>query len=593
MSKLSRRHQGLLLIWLAVVMFALIKLAPTRLYVAGDSRESLVTAQSILQHGTIRLDAYYPDDRPNTVVEEQGHLYYYFPLGTSLLSVPFVGVQLLRGEDMLVEAHNFALQKTLAALVVSLSAVLIYILCRRFVGQGLSLLFTVVFVFGSSIVSTMGTALWSIDFAFLFMLLALVILIYEPSGKSGRIAPVFLGGALFMAYLSRPSTLTLTLPLFVYVFLVRRSWFPGMAATFALLAAGLVLFSQNEFGQVLPSYYLTSRLNENSTFWTAVYGNLASPGRGMLLYSSFLLAILVGLLLVFQQVRHRPLFWLAAAWILIHLVSISQFWHWWGGWSFGSRLMTETLPAWLLIALLVWPAARTGLSRPVYVSLTAGFIALGAVAIYVNTVQGLFNPATVDWNRWHRPLARAEFPQAALMLDWKYPQFLASPQQLRARHAEYLFADSLQPLVLGESIDFGSESVSFEGWTAAKNSGHIDWRRSNGDVARIFFRVESLPTAEKAALAWQIAASSTRPYRVSVLLNGQHIGVIAASGDGAVTQHILPFDSSLLTPSVGRHYNTLEFRILDPPHPIGDQTSNSDRPMIDLTLHEVKLAAVH
>ncbi len=175
MSEILKRYNGLLLIVLVLATFLLIKVAPTRLYVAGDLQESLVTAQSILQNKTIRLDAYYPADRPNTVVEERGRLYYYFPLGTPLLSVPFVGVQLLRGKDMLVEADNFALQKTLAALALSLSVLLVYLICRYFLGYGLSWLFTVVFVFGSSIASTVGTALWSIDFALVFMLLAVLI----------------------------------------------------------------------------------------------------------------------------------------------------------------------------------------------------------------------------------------------------------------------------------------------------------------------------------------------------------------------------------------------------------------------------------
>jgi len=101
MSEILKKYDSLLLIVLALTTFVLIKVAPTRLYVAGDSQESLVTTQSILQNKTIRLDAYYPEDRPNTVAEERGRLYYNFPLGTPLLSLPFVGVQLLRGKDML------------------------------------------------------------------------------------------------------------------------------------------------------------------------------------------------------------------------------------------------------------------------------------------------------------------------------------------------------------------------------------------------------------------------------------------------------------------------------------------------------------
>lgn len=591
MSETSHRHYGVLLIAVALATFVLIKMAPTRIYVSGDSQESLVTAQSILQNKTIRLDAYYLDDKPNTVVEEKGHLYYYFPLGTSLLSLPFVGVQLLRGKDMLVEADNFALQKTLAALALSLCIVLIYWICRHFVDYKLSWLFTIIFVFGSSIASTAGSALWSIDFALIFMLLAVLILVHEARSVSGRLAPYLLGCALFMAYLCRPSTLTMVLPIFAYVLWVKRAWLLRMAAPFVFLTAILMLFSQNEFGQLLPSYYLASRLRDNDAFWTAVYGNLASPGRGLFIYSPFLIAVLIGLFLVFKHIRRQPLFWLAAAWIILHLISISQFWHWWGGWGFGNRLMAETLPAWLLITLLVWPAAQAGLSRPAYASLTAGFVALGVVAIYFNTGQGLFNPATVDWNRWHRPLARDEYPQSALMLDWKYPQFLASPRQLKARNNEYTFADSLKPLALGESIHASSEEIVFGSWNTAEiNDGNV-WRRSSDNAATIPFRVESLPDTEKLALAVQIAARDTDPQQVRVLLNGQSIGVIATQRDGAAAEQTLTFDSSLLIPSVGRRFNTLELRIVDSVSPAVAEPSAPDHHS-GLSLQELRLVAV-
>ena len=312
----------------------------------------------------------------------------------------------------------------------------------------------------------------------------------------------------------------------------------------------------------------------------------------MLVYNPFLIAVLIGLFLVFKHIRRQPLFWLAVAWILLHLISVSQFWHWWGGWGFGSRLMTETLLAWLLIALLVWPAARAELSQPAYAGLTAGFVALGAVAIYFNTVQGLFNPATVDWNRWHRPLAREEFPQSALMLDWKYPQFLASPQQLEARNTEYMFAESLKPLALGESIHSVSEEIVFGSWNASETNDGGVWRGSSGNAVGIPFRVESLTGAEQLALAVQFATNYTQPQQVSVLLNDKSIGVIAAPDKGEEAEHTLPFDSSLLVPSVGRHFNLLEFRVIDA---VSSAVAEPDAPdrHSGLVLHDVRLIVVN
>lgn len=586
-----QRYDSVALALLAVATILLIKAAPIQVYVSGDSQESLVTAQAILQHQTIRLDAYYSQEWPATVSEEGGHLYYYFPLGSSLFSVPFVGLQLLRGRDMLVEADNFALQKNLAALTVALSLTLVYLICRRFVGRGLSLGFTLVFVFGSAIVSTMGTAFWSINLAFLFMLIALLILVSEPQGWLGRSAPYLLGAALFLAYLSRPTAAVLVALIFGYVLMVRRRWFLPMATIFALLAASFVLFAWSEFGQALPSYYLPARLRDSEAFWTAVYANLASPGRGLLVYSPFLLAVMAGLILVWRKIWREPLLWLALLWIALHLISVSQLWRWWGGWSFGSRFMAETLLAWLLIALLVWPAAQASLSKTAYAGLTAGFAVLGAAAILINTGQGLFNPAAADWNRWHRPLAAGESPQAALMLDWRYPQFLASPQQLAARDIEYWRAESPPPLALGSSIDLQSPAFLFQGWYEPESSDGDVWRWSRGDSARIHFLVDPALAGREDPLAIEIVASYFQPQRITVFLNGQPIGVIEDAGDGAIVRHILPFEPALLVSSGDKPVNTLEFRIPDAVSPAIAQPGSPDQRTIGLALRRAVLVA--
>lgn len=578
---------------LAAATILLIKLAPTQIYVSGDSQESLVTAQAIVQHGTIRLDAYYSQDWPATVIEENGRLYYYFPLGASVLSVPLVALQLLRGQDMLVEAENFALQKNLAALTVGLALVLIYLICRRFVGRGLSLGLTIVFVFGSAIVSTMGVAFWSVNPAFLFMLIALLILVSEPRGRSGQIAPYLLGGALFLAYLSRPTAAVMVALVFIYVLLIRPGWFLRMTAVFALLAAGFVWFSWSEFGQLLPSYYLPERLQDNEAFWLAVYANLASPGRGVLVYSPFLLAVGTGLVLVARRnkIWREPLLWLALLWIALHLVSVSQLWRWWGGWSFGSRFMTETLLAWLLIALLVWRAARTTLPKTAYAGLTASFAVLGALAIMINTGQGLFNPAAVDWNRWHRPLAFDESPQTALMLDWRYPQFLASPQQLAERDLKYWLAESPSPLTVGSSIDLQSTVFLFQGWYEPEASAGDVWRWSRGDKAQIHFLIDPALSDHEEALSLEVVASYFQPQRITVFLNGQPLGTLEDPGDGAIRRHRLPIDPDILRFAGRRPVNTLEFLIPDAVSPAAVQSGNPDQRVIGLALRQIMWVA--
>ncbi len=55
----------------------------------SDPWGTLLTAQAILEHGTIRLDAYATDVRwvyEPLASADNGHVYNYFPLGTSLFA---------------------------------------------------------------------------------------------------------------------------------------------------------------------------------------------------------------------------------------------------------------------------------------------------------------------------------------------------------------------------------------------------------------------------------------------------------------------------------------------------------------------------
>src|SRR5690606_10451774 len=110
---------------------------------------------------------------------------------------------------------------------------------------------------------------------------------------------------------------------------------------FVTLQGAFVLFSFYEFGQMLPDYYLPKRLS-GGYFYEALYGNLFSPGRGLLVYSPFI----VFAWLCFRYSGklwglNRSWWLIGLAWPILHWVFISRFPHWWAGWSYGARLMTD------------------------------------------------------------------------------------------------------------------------------------------------------------------------------------------------------------------------------------------------------------
>jgi len=427
-----------LLCFVLLCIFSIILAGQVR-YTDSDPRGALLLSEAILDTGTIRLDEYAPGLIRNygyVFHEKSGHIYYYFPIGTSLAALPFVGLVKLFGVD--IATHDYQLQIILAALIAMANVALMFAIARVFLPPLTALGVASVFWLGSSLASTGATALWSHDFAVLFAFLAIYILVKE--GETEDVSSrrwLLLSACLFFAYLCRPTMVLFAPFALLYFFALRPA--RALASCFVLagLLGGFVAFSLNEFGQYLPDYYLPARLDGeyrgSFTFLDSLHGNLLSPARGLLIFSPFLLG--VGLVKRKQDAAvSSPYAWLLVGliWPLTHVLVISRFPHWWAGHSFGPRLMTDALPGIYLLTVRLWPnrldwrGASAKLRNAVFV---------GAIlfSVAVNTGQGLFNPYTAKWNGEPNVDTHPRY-----LFDWRYPQFLYNPLMHEARIRDLL-----------------------------------------------------------------------------------------------------------------------------------------------------------
>jgi hypothetical protein len=243
---------ALIIVGAAALTFALAYLAPVS-YAGSDAQPSLLVSQAILQHGTIRLDAYMDRatfDLHHWVVQNKnGHYYYYWPLGPSIVSLPYVWALNRLGLDMAIAADNDWSQNLLSAALCALVFVLLYRLGRHFLARWPSLLIALVSVLGTGLLSTMGTALWNIDFAVLFIVLLLLQLAKLESEGNGTPNPFWMGVLLFAAFFCRPSTAPIILAALIALLLKNRRLFFGTAATSLCLLAAYVGLSWFEYGQ--------------------------------------------------------------------------------------------------------------------------------------------------------------------------------------------------------------------------------------------------------------------------------------------------------------------------------------------------------
>jgi hypothetical protein len=119
----------------------------------------------------------------------------------------------------------------------------------------------------------------------------------------------------------------------------------AFAAPILLTGLSLMAFNLSRYGDPLNTGYLPSETF--SAFWPeGIFGQLFSPGRGLLLYSPVLALSLWGF---FPFLRRRPAeALLGLSIIAMHLLLYGKWFMWHGGYAWGPRFIIPTLPFWAM-----------------------------------------------------------------------------------------------------------------------------------------------------------------------------------------------------------------------------------------------------
>ena len=112
-----------------------------------------------------------------------------------------------------------------------------------------------------------------------------------------------------------------------------------------------VVYSLVVFGQVLPDYYRQVSFLELDRSLAALASILVSPSRGLLIYVPTIPLVIYLLIRHWKSVDHRIAV-LAAGIICGNLLVVASYPIWWGGWSYGPRLLAGTIPWFVLLSAL-------------------------------------------------------------------------------------------------------------------------------------------------------------------------------------------------------------------------------------------------
>ncbi|HZE68542.1 MAG TPA: hypothetical protein VE135_03325 [Pyrinomonadaceae bacterium] len=497
-----------------------------------DSKYSMLLSEGLIRHHSFALDHFQlprlePVQRSDYVMnggiyqlEIVGNrIYYFFPPGSSVLSIPYVaaanafGVSAANSDGTFNLRGEQTIEIGLAALLMAILAALFYFTARLLLPAGWSVIVALSASFGTQIWSTASRGLWSHTWSVLLTGLAVYWLSRADIAKQ-PLRPIFLATLMSWMYFVRPGNSIQVVCITIFFALYyRRALLP-----FLLTGAGWLLafisYSRYNFGFTLPNYYRASRL-DLGIFPVALPGNLISPSRGLLIYVPLLLFVVF---LLVRYWRHRPahrLTWLAMTVSIANLLMVSCFAHWWGGASFGPRFTTDTVPWFVLLsiigikAMLNWHEQHQSANLAWAGQLTVGSVLLAA-SIFING-RGALALETWRWNP-------GDVTQLGNKLwDWRQPQFLAGLVKPPLEHG-------YEDLAVGTRVDFTQPDAAnkylWYGWSGDEPG----FRWTEGKEAALVFAIaEKSDLILKMRLLPFIREGTWPRQRILAELNGQLI----------------------------------------------------------------------
>ena len=507
----------------------------------SDSRYTLLLTESLLTKGSFVLDGYGIHHHPpieygGTQLDGEdyqleivdGHYYYFFPPGSSILSAPFVLAQDAAGKGVIKNGAWYVgreqgNQHFIASFLMAVLAAIFYLTARLLLPVGWSVVIALGGALGTQVWSTASRVLWNHTWGIALLGCVLWLLLAQATGRR-KLPPILLATLLSWSYFVRPTNSLFIIGITVYVLCYHREIFVRYAVTGAAWFAGFVAYSWDHYGALLPAYFRGNRL-EVKTLGEALAGNLISPSRGLLLFVPVVLFVVY---LPLRYWRHRVfprLLVLAAVVSVCHYVAISSFVPWYGGGCYGPRYTTELVPWMVLVTILGVAAAlrrrEDGSVPPSHVGWRATLIAGGVLlllSVFANGRGAISVPARV-WNRFPATVDQ----QPSRVWDWRYPQILAgwiSPP----------LPDVFPVLAAGQRIDFGKEKgrrFQYEGWQESEPQ----WCWSSERRATLIFAAEGpAPQTLRLRFAPYVLGTRLTQQRVIIRLNGQPVGDLIAKG---------------------------------------------------------------
>jgi hypothetical protein len=246
--------------------------------------------------------------------------------------------------------------------LIAASAVLLFLLAFRYVRPRYALLLATAYALGTCVWAVSSDTLWQQTVSIL-LLSGVMYAFVRIADDDSQPARIWCGVLLAAALASRPTAVFFAVAIGVYLLQHRPKALPTIAWSGLPILIAVAVYNQYYFGspmnfaQELIGHQIAIQKTGVEQIWqtpliVGLVGLLASPSRGLLVFSPFLLASAFGVRQIWLEPKYATLRPLTVAAGAIMLVQCKWF-DWWGGWAFGYRPWLEAIPVVMLCMLPV------------------------------------------------------------------------------------------------------------------------------------------------------------------------------------------------------------------------------------------------
>lgn len=437
---------------------------------ASDTVPARYLPLSILREGDFDLDEFrnlHPRAEVTGLVRQDEHYVSSYPVGAPLLAVPFYILTAI-GNSPANSWFPVDLEKLAASVIVTMSVVLFYFTALLLTSRRMAVLISIIYALGTSSLSVSSQALWQHGASQLSLTAALYCLI---RGSKESQWTLLAGLPAAFAVVCRPTDALLIIPMGLYVLFHQIRKLPGFMFSSLPAIAFQLLYNYFYFDNVFRTQW---RVTEG-WFWSTPLMDgakniLFSPARGLFIYSPIFLFSMIGMIFAWKKGGTLLLRYLSVG-VIATLSLYSTFFMWWGGATYGPRLLADLSPILCLFlceikTLLAKRAAKIVFAILVVFSITAHAIGAYADDRFWNADMIIdFNPHRAwQWTDNQLVNAPKRMWNAAKIGIWSLPTTASNPELfdavIRTEPSNFIF---IRPL----------KALSLKIW--ATNSGRSVW----------------------------------------------------------------------------------------------------------------------